>query len=96
MIDFYAIDIMEPATSLKISEVIKWCKENDIEFYTRAKFGARFGDNIYSEEEMREAPITIPGLGELDAREMTVKNIGTIFLLPKKEDMVAFKLTWIL
>jgi len=109
--DYYGIKIGYPAHSNEVHEMIEWCKENKIEFFTRPLrvmttysrmkpfMKIRKSNAVITEEEMTDKDsITI----EIDNEEwifekkyMRFSETGTSFFFAAEEDVMAFKLRWV-
>ena len=95
MPDYYAIKVMHPAESIEISERIKWCKENDLDFFNVSIMGIFFDGVYYTSDEMQEiGTLNISSGIAIDLANMTPKNIGMAFVFKDKADVTAFKLRW--
>lgn len=109
--DYYGIKISYPAHSDEVYEMIEWCKENEIDFFTRSLrvmtsysrmkpfMKIRKSNVVITEEEMADKDsITVKIDGEdwvFEKERMRFGETGTSFFFAAEEDVVAFKLRWI-
>lgn len=109
--DYYGIKIGHPAHSNEVFDIIEWCKENEIEFFTRPLrimtsysrmkpfIKIRNSDVIITEEEMADKDsITVDINGEdwvFEKERMRFGETGTAFFLSSQADAMAFKLRWL-
>ena len=109
--DYYGIKIGHPAHSDEVFDMIEWCKENEIEFFTRPLrvmtsysrmkpfMKIRNSNVIITEEEMADKDsirVDIDGEDWVFEKEcMRFGETGTAFFLSSETDVMAFKLRWL-
>ncbi len=110
-VDYYGIKIGHPAHSNEVFDMIEWCKENEIDFFTKPLrimtsysqmkpfMKIRNSDVIITEEEMADNnKITVDIDGEdwvFKKEYMRFSETGTAFFLSNQTDAMAFKLRWL-
>ena len=109
-IDFYKLRTKYASYSNEVYEMIEWCKENDIQFFTKQlqiltsyshmKPLQKLKSNniIITDEDMADKDsITIDIDGEdwiFEKEKMRFAGDNTAFYFNTEEDVMAFKLRW--
>jgi hypothetical protein len=100
MTDYYAIEILKPSYDIEVMEMVNWCVDNDVEFFTQSVKGMKILDRVFKKDDILEAEGV---LDFEDGNKVTLENVeeyrfkvvGTVFLFNTEKDVTAFKLRWV-